>query len=151
MKREVLIEIINKIEKEDKLKEEGYLATHYINDNYESFIVANKKGVLNLVLELLKTVNDFDFHLSKKNHFSTIKIQKEDWFDKESHFKFDWIRPIDKTKDEVYKEAEEIENNKNKLKIKFQIFIIYFQFYGLRILGLIGGFLVLKWLFQLIF
>ena len=151
MKRDKIINLIREIESEPDLDKEGYIATHYINDSLESFIVANKKGVLNFILHLLKALNDFDFHLSKENHYSTIKLKKEDWFDKDSHFKFDWIQPIKEKKEDIYFENSQRLKKRNKFKEKFYILKIYFIFYSIRVFALIGFILTVKWLYKLMF
>tara|TARA_R110002051_G_scaffold193721_1_gene262045 strand:+ start:420 stop:719 length:300 start_codon:yes stop_codon:yes gene_type:complete len=99
---------------------------------------------------LLNSLKDFDFHLEKDNHYATINLIKENWFDKNSTVTLDWIEPTKKSKQEIYEKDENIEKvSRFKQKISDVIGFIIVRFIILSII--VGAFTILKFLFQLIF
>jgi len=150
MKKEEIIELTQKIETRIN-NDDAYLGAFYVDYEYEKFIKANKNGILEFVLLLLNALKDFDFHLEKKDHFATINLKRGEWFDKSSNLSIDWIEPTKKSRQEI-----ESENKSIDVKTSFQekyIFPVvgYLVFAFIISSLLVGAFMIIKWLFQLIF
>ncbi|MCF2874718.1 MULTISPECIES: hypothetical protein [unclassified Tenacibaculum] len=145
MEQEQLKKLISSLEFEDNNKE-AYLGIFYQHE--DTFIKANKKGILKLANSLLKSLKDFDFHLSKEDHFSIIKLDKGDWYDKEGII-IDCIEPTNETRNEIninYKKENSTKWYHGIISFLFSLFLFF-----LIISFFIGLFTSLKWFYNLIF
>jgi len=148
MKRDDLINAIELLDNEDEENKEAYFGIYYLGDYQNTFIKANKKGVVKFTKELLDVLHDFDFHLSKKDHYATIKFNKEEWFDKKAPINLAWIEPLDKTREEIVKENEDNFTDKRRWYHK----LLEFTINGLiRVLIIIGLIQSLIWIYNWIF
>lgn len=148
MKREDLINVKKILENENDENQDAYFGVYYLDSYSNTFIKANKKGVVKFTKELLDILYDFDFHLSKEDHYATIKFKKGEWFDKKAPINLGWIEPLDKTRIEILKENENYFRAKKKWYHKPVEFLIN----GLiKVLIVIGFIQVLIWLYNLIF
>ena len=145
MKENQLKDLINSLEFEDT-NEDAYLGIFYQHE--DTFIRANSKGILKLVTSLLKSLKDFDFHLSKEDHFSIIKLDKGNWFDKEGII-IDCIEPTNETRNEINKVYKNEDTSKWYDSVTSFFFAFFFIF--LIISFFTGVFTTLKWSYNLIF
>jgi len=148
MNKKQLNLIIDELEKVDNLEEESFLGLFYENHEY-AYVKANKKGMIKLIIELIKTLTFFDFHLSRKEgHYSVIPIKSYQWFYKNNHINFDYIEPKKESREEIISQLNEDFNRKNRSNFKdkffnlFGIIVLIFLIISL----LVGIFQVMKWL-----
>jgi hypothetical protein len=127
----------------------AYFGIFYENGEDNSYIKANKDGLKTFIDELNKSLNDFDFHLSKEDHFALINLNKDEWYDRNSHIRIDWIEPTRKSREGILGAA------KATLKAKWYngavSFLMKLLSFFLISSFLIGVFTSLKWLIQVIF
>ena len=148
MKREDLIKVIDLLDNENDKENEAYFGIYYLGDYTETFVKANKKGVINFTKELLDILHDFDFHLSKKDHYATINFKKGKWFDEKAPINLGWIEPLDKTREEIVKENDDYFIDKRRWYHKLSEFVIN----GLiRVFMIIGFIQSLIWIYNWIF
>lgn len=148
MKREDLINVIDTLENEEDKNGEAYFGIYYLDSYHNTFIKANKKGVIKFTKELLDILHDFDFHLSKKDHYATLKFKKGEWFDKKAPINLGWIEPQNKTREEILKENEEYFTSRIKWYHKPLEFVVN---WAIRIFIVIGIIQTLIWLYKWIF
>ncbi|WP_435416465.1 hypothetical protein [Polaribacter aestuariivivens] len=148
MKREDLISVKKILEKELDKSQEAYFGVYYLEDYSSTFIKANKKGVVKFTKELLNILLDFDFHLSKEDHYATIKFKKGEWFDKKAPINLGWVEPLDKTRIEILEENENYFKSTKKWYHKPLEFIVNVL---IKVFILIGFIQTIIWLFKLIF
>lgn len=103
--------IIKEINENQHLEEEAYVG-FFNEENDYLHIKANKKGILKLVIELLNIYILFNYHLSKVDHYSIIPIKRKLWLDSKSHVVFDYFKPINKSRNEIFEE-QKINNKKS--------------------------------------
>ena len=148
MKREDLISVKKILEKELDESQEAYFGVYYLDDYCNTFIKANKKGVVMFTKELLDILRDFDFHLSKEDHYATIKFKKGEWFDKKAPINLGWVEPLNKTRVKILEENESYFKSNKKWYHKTLEFIVN----GLiKVFILIGFIQTIIWLYKLIF
>ena len=144
MKRENIIKTIDLLEEDQK--QEAYFGIFFSDGEGTSYIKANKKGMVSFIKSLLKILLDFDFHLSKTDHYATINFRKEEWFDKESDIKLEWVEPSKEVKDDI------IGTGKVSIKTKWYQDAIFKLVIVLFLASLMVGFIqILIWIYKLIF
>nr|WP_298990097.1 hypothetical protein [uncultured Polaribacter sp.] len=148
MKREDLINVKKILENEKDDNQEAYFGVYYLEDYNNTFIKANKKGVIKFTKELLDILQDFDFHLSKEDHYATIKFKKGEWFDKRAPINLGWIEPLNKTRIEILEENEHYFKSNKKWYHKPLEFIVNGLIKVFILIGLIQS---IFWLYKLIF
>tara|TARA_B110000090_G_C13033000_1_gene312629 strand:+ start:46 stop:495 length:450 start_codon:yes stop_codon:yes gene_type:complete len=147
MNEEKIKEIIKEIDKTERLNEEAYVGFFYKNDDFLK-IDANKKGVVKLISELLKTLVLFDFHLSKEDHFSIIPIKDKNWIDKNSHVVFEYFNPINKVRNNIVKDYNPLDSKSSmKDKLLTIFYSTIFAFFALSFV--VGIFNVLAFIIKL--
>ncbi|MBL4641989.1 MAG: hypothetical protein JKY44_00215 [Flavobacteriaceae bacterium] len=135
--------------KKGEINEDAYFGVFYENHDNCTYIKANKEGLGFFINELKERLDDFEFHLSKEDHYAVINFKKEEWFDDNSHIHFDWIEPTAKSRKEIIAIPEEV--YKSKWYDKITSFLWRLILFFLIASFLIGIFTTLKWLYKIIF
>ena len=152
MKKERIDWMIEEFEKNDSLDDDAFLGFFYEESEY-AYIKANKKGIIKLIIELMKNLTLFDFHLSRKEgHYSVIPIKNYPWIYEDSHINFNYLEPKKETRSQILDQLNEdlaktgISSFKQKVSNFFGILFLIF----LATSFLVGIFQVLKWIIQII-
>jgi hypothetical protein len=153
MKKERIDLMIEEFEQVDRLDDEAFLGFFYRNNDY-AYIKANKKGIIKLIIELMKVLSFVDFHLSRKEgHYSVIPIKSYPWIYRNSHIDFNYLEPKKETRSQILDQLNE--DLEKTGKNNFTQWVL--NFFGILILiflvisFLVGIFQVLKWIIQIIF